>query len=43
MENIHRLVFYLKRSFLETTFCRRLQMEPTHVGPIEKLVSTGHT
>jgi hypothetical protein len=28
--------FYLKCSILETGFCRRLQVEPTQLGPIDR-------
>jgi hypothetical protein len=32
---IHRPVFYLKRDFSETGFCLRLQVESTHLDPID--------
>jgi hypothetical protein len=32
---IHRPVFYLKHDVSETEFCLRLEVEPTHLGPID--------
>jgi hypothetical protein len=36
LENIHRLVFYLKHDISETGFCLRLKVEPNQVGQIER-------
>jgi hypothetical protein len=33
---IHRPAFYLKHDVSDTGFCLRLQVEPTHVGPIDR-------
>jgi hypothetical protein len=38
---IHRFVFYLKHKVLESGFCLRLQVEPTQLGPIEKVSISG--
>jgi hypothetical protein len=35
LDIIHRPVFYLKQNVSETSFCRRLQVEPTELDPVE--------
>jgi hypothetical protein len=35
MNIVHRPVFYLKHDFSLTGLCLRLQVEPTHVDPID--------
>jgi hypothetical protein len=36
LDIIHCPVFYLRYDVSETEFCFRLQMEPTHMGPINR-------
>jgi hypothetical protein len=37
LDTFHRPVFYLKHDVLETRFCLRLQVEPTHVSAGDRL------
>jgi hypothetical protein len=36
LDIIHRPVFYLKLDVSEAEFCLCLQVEPTHMGPIDE-------
>jgi hypothetical protein len=36
LDIIHRSVFYLKHSILETGFCLRLEVEPTQLFSIDR-------
>jgi hypothetical protein len=37
LDIIHRPAFYLKHKVLETGFCLRIPVEPTQLGPIDRV------